>query len=188
MKTIKFLIYIGISWFSIHELYTIFDGIFSQPQKSEFAIIFGNTVNEDGTLSRRLEERVKKGLELYKSNTVEKLFVSGGLGKEGHYEGQKMAEYLIHKGVPANAIFIDDEGNTSWLTALNFKKQFPNCKSVVVVSQFYHITRSKLAFRKIDIDQVSGASPNYFEWRDLYGLFREFFGFYKYYFILSFDH
>ncbi|WP_205959938.1 YdcF family protein [Flammeovirga aprica] len=183
MKTIKFLIYIGIIWFIIHEAYTIIDGIYSQPKKSEFAIIFGNTVNEDGSLSSRLEARVKEGLDLYNAKKVSKLFVSGGLGKEGHYEGQRMALYLIRKGVPQKDIVIDDKGNTSWATAVNFKEQFPDCKSVVVVSQFYHITRSKLALRKVGLEEVSGASPDYFEARDFYGLFREFFGFYKYCFM-----
>ncbi|MBD0402533.1 YdcF family protein [Flammeovirga sp. EKP202] len=104
------------------------------------------------------------------------------LGKEGHYEAQKMAEYLIQKGIPQQDIIIDDFGNTTWLTAVNFKKLVPNSKSVVVVSQFSHITRCKLAFKKAGIENVSAVSPNYFEWRDFYSLFREFFGFYKYLF------
>jgi uncharacterized SAM-binding protein YcdF (DUF218 family) len=51
---------------------------------------------------------------------------------------------------------------------------------VIVVSQFYHISRSKLAFRKAGIESVGGAHSKFYELRDVYSLFREFFGYYKY--------
>lgn len=35
------------------------------------------------------------GLQLYEKNRVKKIIVSGGFGKEGFYEGDKMKEYLI---------------------------------------------------------------------------------------------
>lgn len=104
------------------------------------------------------------------------------MGKEGFYEAQKMAAFLIEKGVKKQDIIIDNYGNNSWLTAMNFKKIAPNSNSVIIVTQFYHITRCKLAFKKLGIKNITAVSPNYFEFRDLYSLFREFFGYYKYLF------
>jgi len=180
IKKIKYIVSIGVLWFLLHEVVIIVDGLTSKPTKSEFAVILGNKVNEDGTLSDRLQYRTLKGLELYNRSLVEKIVVSGGFGKEGFYEARKMATFLIKKGVKEEDIIIDDFGNNSWLTAVNFKTNQHKSKSVVIVTQFYHITRCKLAFKKAGINNISAVAPNYFEWRDFYSLFREFFGYYKY--------
>ncbi|QNK79047.1 YdcF family protein [Winogradskyella sp. PAMC22761] len=180
MKKIKVILILISLWFVIHEVSIIIDGLINEPVKSEYGIIFGNTVNTDGTLSKRLKARTDKGLELYRNSDVKKLFVSGGLGKEGFYEAQIMANYLINNGVLKSDVIIDDHGTNTLLTALNFKKLNSNVKSVVVITQYYHISRAKLALNKVGFKQVSGASPKYFEIRDIYSLFREFFGYYKY--------
>ncbi|MEX5689765.1 YdcF family protein, partial [Pseudomonas silesiensis] len=51
-------------------------------------------------------------------------------------------------------------------------------KTAIIVSQFYHITRTKMFFRKSGFKNISSVSPMYFEIRDLYSLFREFFAYY----------
>lgn len=180
MKKLKSIIYILIVWFAIHQIVIITDGLMSEPVSSEYAVILGNKVNTDGTLSDRLKARVLTGLDLYNDSLVKKIVVSGGLGKEGFYEAQKMAEFLIKKGVLEEDIIVDDYGNNSWLTAINSNKLTSDPKSVVIVSQFYHITRCKLAFKKAGFENVSAVAPDYFEVKDFYSLFREFFGFYKY--------
>lgn len=167
-------------WFLFHEAVIIFDGISSKTEKCEYGIVFGNTVNKDGTPSKRLQARLDKAIELYNQKRVDKLFVSGGFGKEGYCEGDKMAEYLQENGVPPDDISIDNKGNNSRLTALHFTQHHPSAESVVIISQFYHISRSKLALKQVGITTVYGESPNYYEGRDLYSLFREFFGYYKY--------
>lgn len=181
MKKIKYLILGFIAWFIIHSIVIIIDGVINTKQKADVAVILGNKVNEDGTLSERLTARVDCGYDLYKSRQVKKILVSGGLGKEGHYEGSKMKEYLIRKGIPDSAIFVDNEGDNTLLTVqntLNLRDSI-QFESIIVVSQYYHLTRTKMLFRKNGFDQVWGASPSYFEMRDFYSIFREFFAFYS---------
>ncbi|WP_343637156.1 YdcF family protein [Fluviicola sp.] len=177
---IKHLIYLFLLWFGIHEFVTIADGLTDENSKADIAVIYGNTVNEDGTLSERLKARLDRGIELYRDSLADVLFVSGGLGKEGFYEGTKMQEYLIEKGIPAQKIVVDNQGNNTKQTTLNFIKKFGTEKSVVVVSQYHHISRAKLAFRKAGVENVTGAHVDYFEIRDFYACIREFFGYYAY--------
>ena len=179
-KKIKIFLLVMFSWFLIHEIVIIRDGLNDETAKSDVAVIFGTTVNTDGTLSDRLKARVDKGFELYADSIVSKLIVSGGLGIEGHLEGSKMAEYLISKGVPNSDIIIDNEGNNTALTAKNFLNHLSDSSSVIVVSQFFHITRAKLAFRKAGISNVQGVHCDYFGIRDIWSLCREFVGYYKY--------
>lgn len=144
------------------------------------AVILGSKVNENGTLSERLEKRLEYGLQLYKNNQVKKIIVSGGLGKEGFYEGDKMKAYYIENGVPENSIIVDNYGNNTIATVDNtikLKKQL-NFKSIIVVSQYFHLTRTKMLFRKRGIQNIESASPDYFEVRDFYSILREFAAFY----------
>lgn len=179
-QLIKRLIYLLLLWFVIHQIVFITDGLTDENSKADIAVIYGNTVHEDGTLSERLKARLDRGIELYRDSLADVLFVSGGLGKEGFYEGNKMQEYLLQKGIPAEKIAVDNQGNTTKQTTLNFIKQFGKEKSIVVVSQYHHISRAKLAFRKAGVKNITGAHADYFEIRDCYACIREFFGYYSY--------
>lgn len=163
-----------------HTVIVVIDGLHDENIKTDAGVIFGNKVNEDGSLSERLEKRLEKGLELYRDSAIGIIIVSGGLGREGHYEGTKMYEYLAMRGVPADRIVVDNMGNTTQATAENFRRMGLNVRSVTVISQYYHISRARLAFRNEGFDEVCGAHAQYFEWRDIYSIIREFFGYYKY--------
>jgi len=179
-KKIKYIIYAFLLWFVIHQVVIITDGLNDENIKADFAVVYGNTVNEDGTLSERLKARLDRGIELYRDSLAKTLFVSGGLGKEGFYEGTKMREYLIQKGIPSKRIVVDNKGKNTNQTTLNFIKKFGTDKSVTVVSQYHHISRAKLAFRNHGVKNVCGAHCDYFEIRDFYSCIREFFGYYSY--------
>lgn len=181
-KGIKYLGLTLLIWFVGHSIYIITDGLTDEGLQADVAVILGSTVNEDGTLSPRLEARLKQGFVLYQTEKAKMLMVSGGLGKEGYSEGTVMAEYLVRWGVPPSDILIDNEGNNTYLTALHYQQaaaqhQF---KSVIVVSQYFHISRTKMVFRKLGIENVTGSHARYFAWRDFYSVFREFFGWYGY--------
>jgi vancomycin permeability regulator SanA len=137
-------------------------------------------VNEDGSLSERLKARLNRSVLLFRDRKISQIVVSGGLGREGYYEGDKMAEYLEINDIPMRAISIDNEGNTTQLTASNFVKNHPEVKSVIVVTQFLHISRTKLAFRKAGVANVYGVHCNYVERRDFISAWHEFLGYYKY--------
>lgn len=179
-KGIRYIIRGLLLWIFIHVSIMLYVGLVNDENKVDVAVIFGNTVNEDGTLSDRLKARVDEGYEIYSKGIAKTLFVSGGLGKEGHFEGTKMKDYLIEKGVPERAIKVDNKGDNTWATALNFRSEFNSETKVILISQYHHLLRAKLAFKKQGITIVKSASPSYFEWRDLYAIPREFLGYYAY--------
>ncbi|MCJ8154753.1 YdcF family protein [Chryseobacterium sp. SSA4.19] len=98
------------------------------------------------------------------------------MGKEGFYEGSKMKEYLIKKNIPDSVIMVDNKGNNTRLTVenvLEIQKRHP-FKSLIVVSRYFHVTRTKKLFKDKGLKDVESVSPVYFEWRDLYSILREF--------------
>ncbi|WP_294288720.1 YdcF family protein [uncultured Chryseobacterium sp.] len=163
-------------WFTVHSIYLIADGVSDEGKRADLAVILGNKVNEDGTLSMRLEKRLESGIQLYKNCRVRRILVSGGLGKEGFYEGDKMKEFLVSEGIPDSGIIVDNKGDNTRKTVENTLELRPELQfnSIIVVSQYFHVTRTKKLFREKGFQEVSSVSPDYFEWRDLYALLREF--------------
>lgn len=175
-KFLKIVCSLLLLWCMAHTLYIIIDGLSDIGQKADLAIILGNKVNEDGTLSERLTKRLESGVFLYREHRVKKILVSGGFGKEGFYEGDKMKEYLIHQGIPDSVIMVDNKGNTTRATVDNtmkLKEKYP-FSSAIVVSQYFHVTRTKKLFKDKGFTNISSVSPHYFEWRDFYSILREF--------------
>lgn len=179
---IFFLVGILFVWFIVHLLIITVDGIRDELEKSDIAVVLGNKVELNGKPSKRLQSRLDKAVDLYEKEYFEYIIVSGGIGKEGYDEAEVMKEYLKEKGIPNGRILVDNEGYNSFLTAQNTKSIMNNMDlhSVIIITQFYHISRTKLAFDKLGIENVYSAHANYFEVRDLYSLVREFFAYYKY--------
>lgn len=176
VNVIKILAVLLIIWFLGHSAFILYDGISDNGKNADLAVILGNKVNEDGTLSKRLEMRLETGVQLFKSGRVKRILVSGGLGKEGFYEGDKMKEFLVAHAVPDSLIIVDNFGNNTRASVENtlaLRKQI-HFNSIIVVSQYFHVTRTKKLFRDKGFENVSSASPDYFEWRDIYAVVREF--------------
>lgn len=181
-RKLKFFIGFFIMWFLLHSAYVAYDGLHDNGGKADVAIILGNAVYADSSLSPWLKGRVDAATKLYEEGRVKKIFASGGKGDYGVREGDAMKKYLVDKNVPAKDIIADNKGNNSYLTAKDFiaLNDSLHFASAIVVSSFYHITRCKYIIKKLGYKNVEGfASEKYF-WNDVYGLFREFFAFYKY--------
>jgi vancomycin permeability regulator SanA len=179
-RRIMQLLFIFLLWILIHSLVITVDGLNDHFKRADCILILGNTVNKDGTLSLRLQSRVDKGLELYNKKLAPKIIVSGGLGKEGYYEAKEMKKYLLSKGVNNNDVIMDDEGLTTYETMVNYVPMAKenNFNSVIIVSQFYHITRSRRMIKSLGVENNYTAHSNYFEFRDFYSVLREFVAYY----------
>ena len=180
----RFLLFISL-WIIIHACYITYDGLPEFKGKADVAVVLGNRVFADGSLSSWLRGRVDKALALYKEGRVKKIFVSGGIStiEDGGYpEGDAMRDYLIRNGVPATDIITDNAGINTYYTAKNFIdwNHDQHYSSVVVVSQFFHITRTKYIFKKLGYQKLYSASSDFYRINDLVGLLREVPAFYKY--------
>ena len=188
MKKIYLLSLIPIIWFILHSIVITFYGLSDNSEKADFAIILGNTVNSDGSPSDRLKARLDRAIELFNNSQSKVFLVSGGIGTEGYDEASAMKDYLIAHHVPEEIIFLDSLGNNTLLSAqhsYNFANE-RNLGSVIIVSQYFHIARAVLIFRRSGFthNEIFSAHAKYFELRDFYSLFREFFAFYYYFFAI----
>lgn len=168
----------------LHIMGVILYGLMSKAKPSDVIVVLGNKVDFNGQPSPRLQARLDKGIELYKAGLAKKMIMSGGIGKEGFDEAKVMADYAIRQGVPAANIIQDSLGNTTYLSAQNTQAimEAQEFRSVIIVSQYFHLLRSRIAFEKMGIEEVSTSSADYAEWRDFYSVPREVLGCYSYVF------
>ncbi len=172
-------------WVLVHTTYITIDGLNDYKGKADVAVVLGNRVFPDGSLSSWLKGRVDKALQLYRQGRVQKIYVSGGVNtkEEGdNAEGDAMKAYLVKQGVPETDVIADNNGQNTYLTAKDFMQwnESRHYTSVIVVSQFYHITRSKYILRKQGFKNVFNASSDVYSWKDVIGTLREVPAFYKY--------
>ncbi len=162
----------------------VFDGVTDSAQESDVLVVLGNEVLSSGEPSDRLAARLDKAIELYDKSLAPTIIVSGGFGVSGFDEAEVMANYLLANNVPADSIIRDNEGITTGATATNVAAimEQRNWDSAIVVSQYYHISRSRLAHRRAGIDSVTTAHASYIEARDAYSLLREVPAYTKYFF------
>lgn len=150
-------------------------GLAARPRPADVAIVFGNTVQRDGTPSPRLVARLEAARRLAAAHLVRTVFVSGGLGREGFDESRVMRDWLVAHGVPDSAVVRDSLGSNSAHTALNARvwMRAHGAGRAVVVTQWFHVARATLACRAAGIPLAGASAPAFFELRDLYSLARE---------------
>lgn len=178
----KRLFLYGVIWCLVHVAVISIDGFIDDDVTADYAIVLGNKVEMTARPSVRLQTRLDKALELYKEGKVKKVIVSGGLGYEGFEEADIMKIYLEKKRIPAKDVIADRNGYTTYLTAKSCSEMIGDpSKSIIVVTHYYHIARTKLAFKRFGTQTVHGAHADLnMEWIEPYAIFREFVAFYYY--------
>lgn len=64
-KILRVISFILLFWIVLHICYSIVDGLTDKGEIAAYAVVLGNKVNDDGSLSVRLEKRMECALKLY---------------------------------------------------------------------------------------------------------------------------
>lgn len=155
------------------------DGMRDRLNPVDFAVVLGTRVERDGTPSMALQARLDRATELYHAGYFPTVVVSGGIGKEGFDEAAVMKTYLVLRGVPASNVITDAEGANTWASARNARRlaDEQGYRTVMVISQYYHVSRSRLAMRRFGFAHVSSGHARLYQLRDAYSLSRELAGY-----------
>jgi uncharacterized SAM-binding protein YcdF (DUF218 family) len=170
---------VAIGLFLLAAALICLSGLSDDRRTSDVAVVLGNQVFPSGRPSPRLAARLDEAVRVWRADLVTAIIVSGGVDSNGTDEAAAMRAYLIVNGVPEDAILVDPRGLTTWATARNSAAimQSRKWRSAMVISQYFHIPRTRLAFRKFGIVDPRSAHPPFFEWRDVYSISREVIGY-----------
>lgn len=116
-----------------------------EARKADVIVVLG-AAEYNGRPSPVLRARLDHALELWRANYAPRLMTTGGAGGDPRYtEGIVGRDYLVQKGVPLEAIIVEDESETTvhTITAVSEIMRRMSLRSAILVSDGYHIFRAK---------------------------------------------
>ena len=123
----------------------------AQLQDVDCVIVLGCFVHENGSPSHMLEDRLKRGVALYKLDAAPKLLMSGDHGTIEYDEVDAMKRYAVNAGIPSEDVFMDHAGFSTYETIYRAKAVF-GAKKVIIVTQKYHLYRALHVAQKLGLD------------------------------------
>lgn len=127
------------------------DQVSSEPR--DCIIVLGAGVYGNGKPTKILQDRLDRGIELYKAGAAPKLLLSGDNGKANYDEVKVMRNYCLEHGVSAEDIFLDHAGFSTYESMYRARAVF-GVNSAVIVTQHYHEGRSLYTARRLGIEAV----------------------------------
>lgn len=109
--------------------------------------------------SPMLDERIEFGLEAYKTGCTDRLLMSGDHGTESYDEVNYMKDCAIAEGIPADNIFLDHAGFSTYESMYRAREIF-QVKKVLIVTQTYHIYRAIYDARKLGLEAYGYKAEN----------------------------
>ena len=116
-----------------------------EARPSDIIIVMG-AAEYAGRPSPVLEARLNHALFLYRQGIAPRILTTGGAGGDPTFtEGEVAHAYLSKRGVPSEAIFVENEGSSTVesITVAQEIMRRSDWRSCVVVSDGYHIYRVK---------------------------------------------
>jgi vancomycin permeability regulator SanA len=173
----------GLLCWCLAALAVVVAGLSTRPSApADLALVLGTTVGPGNQPLPRLRSRLEAALALYRNGGCRRLMVSGGVEDDGRDEAAGMKQWLVERGVPAAAIVEDRRGVNTRASARNAHAwlEAHDGRSVVVVSQYFHLPRARLAIRQEGLIDAGGAYQRRLFFWDVYSSMREVLGYVAY--------
>lgn len=176
------LISLAFIAFVLTAAYIVYDGLNDKGGPADCAVVLGHAVKADGQPGLILRERLDRAVQVYRDRKAPLIIVSGGQHLDAPDEAAAMAKYLEAHQVPAEVIVEDHKGDNTADTARNVAAimRARKLRSVMIVSHYYHITRTKMALQHAGIIQVSQVHVGTATRADIYTIAREVVALYYY--------
>lgn len=120
-------------------------------RSAQVAIVPGSLVRDDGSLGTAVRQRVTAAVELYRDGRVGAILMSGDNGRAEYNEPDAMRDAALAAGVPAEDVFTDYAGFSTWATMRRAHDVFGVTDAVVITQELYMPRTVHLA-RAAEID------------------------------------
>lgn len=114
-------------------------------------LVLGARVWDNGQPSGILQDRINTGVDLYEAGASERLLMSGDHGQDEYDEVNAMKDFAIEQGVAPAVIFMDHAGFSTYESLYRARDIF-QVKTVVIVTQTYHLYRALYIARALGLD------------------------------------
>ena len=121
-------------------------------QNSLAIVTLGYSLNDDGSMSDILINRLKLTLKVHNKYPNAIIIVSGGVAHQGTTESYQMKQWLIKHKVPAEQIIQEDQSTSTVTNAINsiniLKRLNRPIKDILLISSDAHIRRANSIFQQ----------------------------------------
>ena len=122
-------------------------------------LVLGCKVHDNGAPSAMLEDRLRRGTELFQAGAAPKLLMSGDHGTVTYNEVQAMKQYAIDKGIASSDVFMDHAGFSTYESIYRAKEVF-QAQKIIIVTQEYHLYRALYVANALGVEAY-GVSADY---------------------------
>lgn len=137
------------------------DSAFATANMRVDAIVVLGAAQYDGRPSPQLQARLDHVVLLWQNDVSQRVVVTGGKQFGDRFtEAEASREYLVGKGVPISAIVVEPQGESTFesLAAVRDDTTMADVRSVVVVSDPYHVLRARLVAEEVGFDAQASAT------------------------------
>jgi uncharacterized SAM-binding protein YcdF (DUF218 family) len=170
-KWVKYLAIASIIIFGLSFAVVYSFSVYERPiQKADAIIILGAAINTPALYNRSME-----GLGLYQSGKSDVLILSGGrISNEDITEAGYMKKVIMqnnnNNNVEQPKMILEEDSHSTFENIRNSKNKAPEVKSIIVVSDKYHLARAVLLAKRMGFKPVywSAPSSDYYPKKELY--------------------
>ncbi len=122
---------------------------------SDAIIVLGAAINTPAIYNRSLE-----GLRLYNQGKADVLVLSGGrISSKFISEAQNMKNVISVNSQVVPPMILEENSHTTYENINNAKAKIPDAKSVILVSDGFHLGRAVLMAKRAGFEKVYWSSP-----------------------------
>lgn len=165
-KIIKYLLYIVISFLLIDLAVVVFFSVYRPViQKADAIVILGAAINTPTLYNRTLE-----GLKLYNQGQSGALVLSGGVDyPKSITEAVYMQNVILQNASTVPVMILDEDAHSTYENLKNTKDKIGSHKSIIIVSDSFHLARAVLLAKRLGFGPIywSSPSPRYYSAHEL---------------------
>jgi uncharacterized SAM-binding protein YcdF (DUF218 family) len=169
MRVVKFIKYIifAIGVFVLLDLMLVFGFSYIQPtpKQADAIVILGAAIN-----SPALYNRTTTALELYEQGKAPVIVLSGGKIADPDISEAQYMEKVIDKNAQGEPqIILEDQSHNTYENIKNTKAKLPEAKSLIIVSDRFHLARGVLVALRQGFYPVywKAPDPSYYPKKEL---------------------
>ncbi len=172
MKIIKFIASVAVILYLGSLTYVLVYALHRNvPKHADAIVVLGAKVNLNNSPSDPLKNRTAEAVKLYNQGIADYLITTGGVGLGSEAEAQNAADLAAASGVPREKILSESNSHNTLQNLDDIKDiaDQKNIKSLIVVSDNFHVARGVLFARHFGFKPVYWDYPNpsYYSNQDL---------------------
>jgi len=124
-------------------------GQIDQTQKADAIVVLGAGLRRDNTPGPALTRRSNRAADLWEQGFAPMIICTGGMtGRATRSEADACKEIVLQRGVPANAVLVEDQSRSTEENALHTHEIFQEhgWSTVLLVTDSFHMLRAKWIF------------------------------------------